>query len=122
MIDGNLTCQSCHSNCYVANIAQQMNKQGVRTVLIPHSTGFSKYLKPWENSKDTALIGVACVLNLITGGYEMQNLNIPSQCVFLDACGCKKHWLHGQPTQLNQEQLNNLILHEKSKQPAHSTC
>lgn len=122
MEDGNLVCQHCTAECAVAKLSREMNKQGVRTVLIPHSTGFSKYLKPWENSSNTGLIGVACVLNLLTGGYEMQKLNIPSQCVFLDSCGCKKHWLSGQPTRLNLQQLNKLVIHEESKQPVNSTC
>jgi hypothetical protein len=122
MEDGNIVCQNCSPECHVAKLNQSMNKLGVRTVLIPHSTGFSKYLKPWRNSSDTGLIGVACVLNLLTGGYEMQKLNIPSQCVFLDSCGCKKHWLSGQPTRLNLQQLNKLLLHEESKKPVNCTC
>lgn len=99
-----------------------MNKQGVCTVLIPNSTGFSRYLKLRENSKDTGLTGVACVFNLLTGGYEMQKLNIPSQCVFLDSCGCKKHGLSGQSARINFQQLNKLVIHEESKQPVNSTC
>ncbi|MDA3893131.1 MAG: DUF116 domain-containing protein [Salinivirgaceae bacterium] len=119
----NMVCQHCNENCSVSKLKTDLNKKGVDTVLIPHSSSFSKYLKPWENSTDTALIGVACTLNLITGGYEMQKLNIPSQCVFLDSCGCKKHWLSGEPTNLNKTQLNNLILANDSvKQPVNSTC
>ena len=36
------------------------------------------------------IIGVACVLNLISGGLKAKNF-VP-QCVFLDYCGCKDHW------------------------------
>lgn len=117
-----LKCTHCNLDCNVSQLTQQLNKKGVETVLIPHSSGFSKQLKPWKNSKDTALIGVACTLNLISGGYEMQKLNIPSQCVFLDSCGCKKHWLSGQTTYLNSTHLNNLLINEHVKQPINSTC
>ncbi|HAM97061.1 MAG TPA: hypothetical protein DCQ26_00465 [Marinilabiliales bacterium] len=118
----NLVCKHCTANCQVSKITHRLNKEGINTVLIPHSSGFSEFLKPWQNSKDTSLIGVACVLNLITGGYEMQKLNIPSQCVFLDACGCKKHWLSGEPTELNEHQLYNLLIHEAIERPVNSAC
>ncbi|NJK98458.1 MAG: DUF116 domain-containing protein [Bacteroidales bacterium] len=53
---------------------------------------------------------MACVLNLLKGGYEMQKLNIPSQCVFLDYCGCQKHWhKNGIPTDLNSNQLQKIV-------------
>ncbi len=101
-----LICTGCTSNCNVNLIQHDMKKQNVTVRLIPHSSGFSKFLEQWRDQKQTGLIGVACVLNLLTGGYEMQRLGIPSQCVFLDNCGCKKHWHpQGIPTQLNRQQL-----------------
>jgi uncharacterized protein len=40
----------------------------------------------------------------------MKRLNIASQCVFLDYCGCKKHWDNdGTPTTLNLQQLLDII-------------
>jgi hypothetical protein len=121
IMEGNkLKCLHCNENCNVSKLTKLLNKKGVDTVLIPHSSSFSTFLKPWENSTDTALIGVACTLNLITGGYEMQKLNIPSQCVFLDSCGCKKHWLSGKPTNLNLTQLNNILVNERVGEPVNS--
>jgi len=85
--------------------AREMKNSGIETVLIRHSSDFSRWLKPWANQNSTGLIGTACVLNLLDGGYEMKNLNIPSQCVFLDYCGCNKHWdKAGLATQINTEQ------------------
>lgn len=101
-----LICTGCTSSCNVNVIQRDMEKQNVTVRLIPHSSGFSKFLEQWRDQKLTGLIGVACVLNLLTGGYEMQRLGIPSQCVFLDNCGCKKHWHpQGIPTHLNRQQL-----------------
>ncbi len=110
MENGQLVCRNCSAGCNVSKLKQKMELRQVKTVLIPHSSGFSKYLEPWKNSETTALIGVACVLNLLAGGYEMQKLNIPSQCIFLDRCGCKKHWLSGNPTHVNEAQLDRLLV------------
>ncbi|HEY1406364.1 MAG TPA: DUF116 domain-containing protein, partial [Spirochaetota bacterium] len=80
---------------------------GATIYLIPHSSDFSRFLIKWKNNQETGLVGVACVLNLLTGGYEMKRLGIVSQCVFLDFSGCRKHWdREGFPTELN---INRLI-------------
>lgn len=100
-----ISCSHCNKDCSISRTTKAMQEQGVKTVLIQHSSKFSQWLKPWSGQKETALIGVACVLHLLMGGFEMKRLNIPSQCVFLDHCGCKKHWLSGTPTDINVEQL-----------------
>lgn len=108
-----ITCVHCSKNCKVSEITQALNQKGIRTVLIPHSSKFTQWLKPYADQKDTGLVGVACVLNLLKGGYEMKNLNIPSQCVFLDHCGCKKHWHKtGITTDINTSQLHATFLKE----------
>lgn len=105
-----LVCAACSAECNIGKVSSEMKKQGITSYLIPHSSDFSKFLAKWKNCPDTSLIGVACVLNLITGGYEMKRLNISSQCVFLDYCGCKKHWdKEGFATSLNINQLKHLV-------------
>ncbi len=102
-------CTRCNKNCNIGKISASFENLAT-TVLIPHSSDFTKYLKRWENSPDTGLVGVACVMNLITGGYEMRNLNIKSQCVFLDYSACKNHWHEkGVPTQLNLKQMEKIV-------------
>lgn len=108
--DNALICQHCTSDCNVSKTAREMKNSGIETVLIRHSSDFSRWLKPWANQNSTGLIGTACVLNLLGGGYEMKNLNIPSQCVFLDYCGCNKHWNKtGVATHINTEQAKALV-------------
>jgi hypothetical protein len=85
-------CSKCNSECSIKTTSEEITDSKAQTVLIPHSSGFSKILANWANQENTGLIGVACVLNLLRGGYEMRNLNIPSQCVFLNYSGCAKHW------------------------------
>jgi len=105
-----LICAACSTDCNIGKVSSAMKKEGVTSYLIPHSSDFSRFLVKWKECPDTSLIGVACVLNLITGGYEMKRLNISSQCVFLDYCGCKKHWdKDGFATDLNISQLAKLV-------------
>jgi hypothetical protein len=112
-----LVCAACSLECNIGKVSTEMKKQGMTSYLIPHSSDFSKFLVKWKDCPDTSLIGVACVLNLITGGYEMKRLNISSQCVFLDYCGCKKHWdKEGFATSLNINQLRKVV--EKPKVPS----
>jgi hypothetical protein len=107
-------CMSCSKSCNIGKIAHEMRAYGIPTYLIPHSSGFSKTLAKWQGKKDVSLVGVACVLNLLTGGYEMKNLGISSQCVFLDYCGCKKHWHNsGIPTDLNIQQLHKTLKNDQ---------
>lgn len=111
-----ITCVHCTKTCKVSDLTLELKKQGINTVLIPHSSKFSKWLHPYADQQETGLVGVACVLNLLKGGYEMTNLNIPSQCVFLDHCGCKKHWHHkGVITDLDSNQLLNHIFSPVSR-------
>jgi uncharacterized protein len=99
-------CTACNSECNIGKTCSQLSKVGMETYLIPHSSDFSRFLKYWKDEPDVALVGVACVLNLMMGGYEMLNLGIASQCVYLDHCGCKKHWdKEGVPTSISIDQL-----------------
>lgn len=106
-------CIGCNKDCNIGRVKQSLRSESHSVFLIPHSSNFSRFLRKWEGQTDTALIGVACVPNLIMGGYEMQSLHIPSQCVFLDYCGCQKHWSPAQniPTNLNLNKLH-LVLNQ----------
>jgi hypothetical protein len=104
-------CRMCDRNCAIGKVANELVKEGISVYLIPHSSNFSKFLAHWADQKDTSLVGVACVLNLLTGGYEMKRLNIESQCIFLDYCSCKNHWdKRGKPTSLNIDRLKQLLV------------
>ena len=114
-----LVCAQCNKDCNIGKIANKLKYHKVTTYLIPHSSDFSRFLIKWKDNQETGLIGVACVLNLLTGGYEMKRLNIASQCVFLDYCGCKKHWnKEGFATNLNSNKLTQIIA--KSTVTGHS--
>jgi uncharacterized protein len=116
-VENKMYCTGCSNNCNINIYRKYCNENGISVNLIPHSSSFTKYLKEWENRKDVGLIGVACVLNLMTGGYEMKKLNIPSQCIFLDYCGCKKHWHAegGIPTNIDFGALEKIAQKESYK-------
>jgi hypothetical protein len=106
----NIECIGCTKECNVFRIEQLGKIENFKTYIIPHSSGFTQWLKRWENSTEHGVIAIACPLNITVGGYEMRELNIPSQCVMLDYCGCKKHWnTQGIATDVNDTQIMKLV-------------
>lgn len=109
-------CVACSRECNIGKTTTDLRSCNVDVYIIPHSSDFTRFLKKWKDVPDVALIGVACVLNLLLGGYEMLNLGIPSQCVFLNQCGCRKHWdSQGMPTTISIDQLMEIIGEPESK-------
>ena len=109
-----IICGNCCGDCRVHQLTRLGKKENFEVFIIPHSSGFTRWLKRWENTREYGLVAVACLLNIVVGGYEMRNLNIPSQCVPLDYSGCKKHWhKDGIPTELNSNQLLKILNLEK---------
>lgn len=103
-------CTGCNKNCAINKYRVAGEKYGFEVHIIPHSSDFSKWLRTWATGNDIGVIGVACILNLITGGLEMRDLNIPAQCIFLDYCGCKSHWdKNGIPTDINETQFRIIM-------------
>jgi uncharacterized protein len=78
--------------------------------IVPHSTGFSRWLERWQREADCAVTAVACLLNIVPGGFEMRARGIASQCVALDYPGCKEHWHpEGIPTAVNEDRLVQIV-------------
>ena len=85
-------------------------KLGAKVYLVPHSSGFSRWLDRWERERGVGVIAVACMLNILPGGYDMRSRRIASQCLPLDYPGCKKHWdKEGSPTAVNEDRLVRII-------------
>ena len=105
-VDGvDITCTGCNPKCAVNRITRRMRADGIAVYMVPHASGFSRVLKRWEQSGE-GVTAVACLLNILPGGYEMRERHIASQCVLLDFPGCRKHWdERGFPTAVNEERL-----------------
>ena len=84
-------CTFCNPECNVYKITKDY--PDCEVYIISHeSTAFKGAGK--EDRQELAIVGVTCVLNLISGGWKASNLSIPPQCVLLDHVACKKHWLN----------------------------
>ncbi len=106
-----ITCAGCDPDCTINRITERMRDDGVNVYMVPHSSGFSRWLERWEADKDeVGVTAVACLLNILPGGYEMRARGIASQCVPLDYPGCKKHWSREDvPTGVNEERLVEIV-------------
>lgn len=105
-----ITCAACDPTCAVNRITRRMRDLGATVYLVPHATGFSRWLERWQGAPEYGIVAVACLLNILPGGYEMRARGIASQCVPLDYPGCQKHWRsQGIPTGLNADQLVRIV-------------
>ncbi len=105
-----IVCTGCDPECTVNRITRGMRSLRARVYLIPHATGFSRWLERWQRVPECSVTAVACMLNILPGGYEMRARGIAAQCVPLDYPGCRKHWRReGVSTNLNQNQLVQIV-------------
>ena len=105
-----ITCAACNPVCAVNRITRRMQRLGAKVYLVPHSTGFSRWLERWQSAPEVGVTAVACMLNILPGGYEMRARGIASQCVPLDYPGCRKHWRREViATGMNEERLVRIV-------------
>jgi hypothetical protein len=105
-----IKCAGCDPSCTINRITQKMRLQGAAVFIVPHSTAFSRWLERWQREPDTGVVAVACLLNILPGGFEMRARRIASQCVPLDSPGCQKHWRRKRvPTETNEERLVQIV-------------
>ena len=109
-----MRCTGCDPECAVDRITRRMRRVGVDVYLVPHSSGFSRWLARWQEDPEVGVAAVACMMNILAGGYEMRARRIASQCVPLDYPGCRKHWTReGVPTSVNEERLVRIVTGRK---------
>lgn len=97
-------CKNCTPGCSVNKLTQIGRKYGFATYIVFHESVL--FLHEETKEKSIGIIGVACVLNLISGGLKAKEYGFAPQCVLLDYCGCKKHWhKDGIMTEINVSRL-----------------
>lgn len=102
-------CGHCTKECRVNKLSEMGKKHGFEVLIIPH--GSSAFTDKKVKYGEVGIVGVACLLNLISGGLAARQLNLVPQCVILDYCGCKKHWdSEGIITDINVKELKKIIL------------
>jgi len=105
-------CMRCNADCNVSQLTGLGMEHGFDVVVIPHTSSISAGRSRDHSflDKDVGVIGVACVLNLISGGWMLKDMGVPAQCVLLDYCGCKSHWSEeGFPTGINVGQIKRIL-------------
>lgn len=106
--DYGYACSNCDSKCKINQFTNLGKMNNFEVLTIPHeSDAFSNDKVKFNN---IGIVGVACVLNLISGGWKAKEFNFVPQCVILDYCGCKNHWhCKGIVTDINRTQLNKIL-------------
>lgn len=104
-----LRCIKCSKMCNVRELTVMGDRSGFEVYIVSHeSSALSKSTK--KDREELGIVGVACVLNLIAGGWKSKSLNIPAQCVILNQASCKNHWDEkGLPTNINVDHLMKIF-------------
>lgn len=102
-------CQRCNKSCQVAQLTALEKELNADVFMLAHNASLNAFPVDYP-VEDLAVLGVACVLNLIEGGWMLSEKGIPAQCVLLDYCGCKNHWHpEGMPTALLESRFRELL-------------
>jgi Uncharacterized conserved protein len=105
-----MKCTECNPGCNINKLEKKGIAEGFNVSIIPHSSDFTRWLKTWAAGNNKGVVGVACPLNLILGGLELKSLAIPAQCVSLNYCGCKNHWVkEGIATEFDIQELDKFL-------------
>lgn len=108
LTDEGYICRHCSSLCRVNELTKIGEQYGFEVLVIPHASSAFKGTNI-EYGR-VGIVGVACILNLLEGGYKSRRLNMIPQCVILDCCGCKNHWDDkGIVTDINLNQLKKIF-------------
>lgn len=105
-----LQCGGCKVKCQIDNVQGELEMHGMEVLITSHENNLSRLLSGYAGLPGTSILGVTCVLKVLSDGYKIRSLGIPSQMLFLDYCSCKKHWPGiNQPTRVNREELFRLL-------------
>lgn len=99
-------CMGCNPNCEIAKITKEYDCE---VYLVSHkSSAFQNATA--DDKKELAIIGVACPLNLISGGWKALRLGMPPQCVLLEKVACARHWLNKDtPSSISKKELKRVF-------------
>lgn len=101
-------CANCTEECNVCKLTKIGIQNNFEVYIIPHES--DAFAKGMSLKGEVGIVGVACVLNLLEGGWKAKALNFIPQCVLLDYCGCRNHWhLKGFATDINMHQLKRVL-------------
>ena len=103
------SCRQCNNSCNIYMLNKILEETSIEVCIIPHETTINT-LKVNDKSK-VGIIGVACIPNLMSGGWKALRLGFIPQCVLLDYSGCENHWLDkGIMTSINLNRLKKVLI------------
>ena len=102
-------CKNCNLLCGVNRLSKQYNKGNKKVRILYHESEMNQ--KGINDLGNIGVIGVACVLTLLSGGFKARRLGYVPQCVILDHCGCSQHWGMGMNTvtSLNEREISRVL-------------
>lgn len=103
-----MKCVGCNPGCRVNSLTKHGEMKEFEVYVVSHESSALSWSTE-KDREDLGIIGVACIMNLISGGWKSESLGIPAQCVLLENCGCL-HWMDpDEPTDINEDHLMNLL-------------
>ncbi|MBP2046391.1 DUF116 domain-containing protein [Methanobacterium aggregans] len=101
-------CTGCTPKCRVNALSRCGEKNEFEVYVVSHESS-ALSLSTQKDRDELGIVGVACIMNLISGGWKSESLGIPAQCVLLDSCGCR-HWINSsEPTDISEYHLMKLL-------------
>ena len=101
-------CKRCSKECNINKLTTIGKNLDFKVYVIPHETNLLNAKR--EDNEKIGIIGIACVLNLISGGWKALRLGFIPQCAILEECGCSNHWLkESKMTAINEERLSYIV-------------
>ena len=87
-INEGFKCMKCNKRCSVRTITLIGESKGFDSRIIPHQTS----LFDIRGKNEIGVVSIACILNLLAGGWKAIRMEFIPQCVVLEYCGCAHHW------------------------------
>ncbi len=116
-----MKCADCNPNCRVNSLSKLGERKGFEVYVVSHESSALSQSTP-KDRDELGIIGVACIMNLISGGWKSESLGIPAQCVLLDSCGCE-HWNNENiTTDINKNQLIKILYSENKPFKNRCSC
>jgi hypothetical protein len=108
--ENGIRCTHCTPGCRISALVRRGEREGFRVIVISHASEFRSWTENPALRNGVGMVGVACVLNLLGGGWQAKAAGIPAQCVLLDGCGCANHWdENGVPTAIDHGELSRIL-------------
>lgn len=98
-------CSFCTTKCAVA----KLSKKYPDTFIIPHSVEFKNAVKLFKTMGNIKILGIACIGNLLSGGYGLKRAGLISQCVILDYPGCTHFYKNPIVTNICLETVDKIM-------------